>query len=89
LQLFCTIAAFFFFSLSFAQAQDASSPRQTQLLNGSGWQFVGYENATKPPDIGTDAFHQAAWTHMEVPQNFQTRAAYDTLTRGWYPTRED
>ena len=54
------------------------------LLNGSGWQFVGYEDATKPPDIGTDAFNQAAWTAVEVPHNFQTRAAYNTLTRGWY-----
>jgi hypothetical protein len=89
LQLFTLSLLFLLCSFSFAQAQDASSPRQTQLLNGSGWQFVGYEDATKPSDIGTDAFNQAAWTDVEVPHNFQTRAAYDTLTRGWYPTRED
>ena len=84
LQLFTLHLLFFLTSLSFAQAEDASSPRQAQLLNGSGWQFVGYEDTTKPPDIGTDAFNQAAWTPVEVPHNFQTRAAYNTLTRGWY-----
>jgi len=84
LQLFTLPLLCFLSSLSFARADDASSPRQAQLLNGSGWQFVGYEDATKPPNIGTDAFHQAPWTDVEVPHNFQTRAAYDTLTRGWY-----
>ena len=84
LQLFTLHLLFFLTSLSFAQTEGGSSPRQAQLLNGSGWQFVGYEDATKPPDIGTDAFNQAAWTAVEVPHNFQTRAAYNTLTRGWY-----
>ena len=60
LQLLTLPLLFFLTSLSFAEAEGASSPRQAQLLNGSGWQFVGYEDATKPPDIGTDAFNQAA-----------------------------
>jgi beta-galactosidase len=84
LQFFTLPLYFFLSALSLAQADDASSPRQAHLLNGSGWQFVGYGDSTPPPDIGTDAFNQAAWTDVEVPHNFQTRAAYDTLTRGWY-----
>ena len=82
-RLFTAPLAFFFTVFSFAQGED-TSPRQTQSLNGSAWQFVGYKDATKPPDIGTEALRQAPWTTVEVPHDFQTRAAYATLTRGWY-----
>jgi beta-galactosidase len=66
---------------------DAASPRQTQLLNSADWQFVGAGAEAPLPEIDSDAFGHAAWTKVSVPHNFQTRAAYDTLTRGWYRTQ--
>jgi beta-galactosidase len=63
---------------------DDSTGRQTELLNGTGWQFVGGGATDTLPDIGTDAFTKQTWTDISVPHNFQTRQAYDTLTKGWY-----
>lgn len=67
-------------------AADTSSLRQTQLLNGSGWQFVGAAEADLLPEIGSGGFKSAAWAPVSVPHNFQARmgGAYDTLTKGWY-----
>jgi len=70
-------------SVSVTQAEETPL-RQQQLLNGSGWQFVGAGQQTDLPEIGSDAFNQAAWTDISVPHDFQTRSAYDTLTKGWY-----
>jgi beta-galactosidase len=58
--------------------------RQQTLLSSSGWQFVGVGDNEALPEIGSDAFHQAAWAAVTVPHNFQTRAAYLILTKGWY-----
>ena len=65
-----------------ARAQAAT--RQIESLNGPGWQFVGAGDGATLPEIGADAFRQAAWTPVTIPHVFQTRAAYDTLTKGWY-----
>ena len=66
-----------------ARAQAAT--RKIESLNGPGWQFVGAGDGATLPEIGADAFRQAAWTApVTVPHVFQTRAAYDTLTKGWY-----
>jgi beta-galactosidase len=69
-----------------ARAQETSI-RQTELLNGPGWQFLGAGAAEGLPAIGTDAFNEGAWTAVTVPHIFQTRANYDTLTKGWYRRR--
>jgi beta-galactosidase len=74
----------FLLSLHQSAEADTASPRQMQLLNGNGWQFVGAAAAEKLPDIDSDAFKSAAWAPVSVPHDFQTRAAYDTLTKGWY-----
>ncbi len=63
---------------------DDSTARQAELLNGTDWQFVGGGEADTLPEIGTDAFSKQAWTNIAVPHNFQSRTAYDTLTKGWY-----
>ena len=65
-----------------ARAQDAT--RKIESLNGPGWQFVGAGDGATLPEIGADAFRQAAWTPVTIPHVFQTRAAYDTLMKGWY-----
>lgn len=54
------------------------------LLSGADWQFVGAADAATLPEIGTDAFTQAAWAPVTVPHIFQTRAAYLDLGKGWY-----
>jgi beta-galactosidase len=66
---------------------DAAPLRQMQLLNGPDWQFVGAGADAQLPQIDSDEFRQAAWTNVAVPHDFQTRAAYDTLTKGWYRTQ--
>ena len=58
-----------------------------ELLNGPGWRFVGSGASDPLPEFGSPAFNQAAWTPVSVPHIFQTRAAYDTLTKGWYADR--
>ena len=63
---------------------DTISPRQMQLLNGTGWQFVGAGATDTLPDVDSDGFKSAAWAPVSVPHDFQTRLAYDTLTKGWY-----
>ena len=73
-------------ALPTAQAQNAGT-RQTESLNGPGWQFVGAGADAPLPEIGSDGFRQAAWAAVSVPHVFQTRAAYDTLTKGWYRRR--
>ncbi len=65
------------------QAQ-APSLRQTELLNGAGWQFTGAGDGAALPALGSDAFVHAAWSNVTVPHIFQTRSAYDTLAKGWY-----
>jgi beta-galactosidase len=72
-----------FLSLSVARAAETDG-RVTELLNGAGWQFIGAGAETELPKIGTDEFNQASWTEVSVPHDFQTRRAYDTLTKGWY-----
>jgi hypothetical protein len=72
------------FVVSTVVLADEVSGRQQMLLSGPDWQFVGAGDNEALPEIGTDAFHQAAWTPVTVPHNFQTRAAYLTLTKGWY-----
>ncbi len=72
--------------LAFAQAEE-NSLRHTELLNGSRWQFIGAGAADALPEIGSPAFKQAAWKDVSIPHIFQTRAAYDTLTKGWYRRR--
>ena len=69
-----------------ARAQHPET-RQTESLNGPGWQFVGAAADAPLPEIGSDGFRQAAWEAVTVPHVFQTRAAYDTLTKGWYRRR--
>jgi beta-galactosidase/beta-glucuronidase len=63
---------------------DTTSPRQMQLLNGPDWQFFGAGATETLPGIDSDGFKSAAWAPVSVPHNFQTRTAYDTLTKGWY-----
>ena len=70
-------------ALSTALAQEKSG-RQMELLNGPDWQFIGAGDTAELPKIGSDEFTHAAWANVSVPHDFQTRTAYDTLTRGWY-----
>ena len=77
------IAVFAGFAAPAAPAQTAPV-RATESLNGNVWEFVGAGAEETLPEIGSDAFRQAAWTAVSVPHVFQTRAAYDTLTKGWY-----
>jgi beta-galactosidase len=80
-----TFAALLLTPLAGSFAADAvGGSRQLIPLSGDGWQFVGAGDSATLPEIGSDAFHQAAWTNVTVPHNFQTRSAYDTLSRGWY-----
>ena len=66
-------------------ARSAEAPqRSVESLSGTGWQFVGAEAPADLPAAGSPAFDQAAWADVSVPHNFQTRTAYDTLTKGWY-----
>ena len=76
-------ASLLFTTLATAHAQDKTG-RQMELLNGPEWQFIGAGDGTELPKIGSDEFKQAAWANVSVPHNFQTRNAYNTLTRGWY-----
>ncbi len=62
----------------------AAPGRQSELLNGDGWQFVGAGASEALPEVGSPAFGAAKWAGVTVPHNFQTRAAFDTLTKGWY-----
>ena len=80
---FALILLALFLSLHPTQAQ-TTSIRQTQLLNGAGWQFFGAADGAVLPAIGTPDFDSASWTAVTVPHIFQTRQAYDTLAKGWY-----
>ncbi len=77
---------FFLLLLSVAHAQQIQA-RKIESLNGAGWQFVGVADSATLPAADSDAFRQAPWSNVTVPHNFQTRAAYDALTRGWYRRR--
>ncbi len=68
--------------LSAATASD--SPRIETCLAGPDWQFVGAADADVPPSVDSAAYGTLAWMPVTVPHNFQTRAAFDTLTKGWY-----
>jgi beta-galactosidase len=57
--------------------------RQTNL-SGPGWQFAGTPGNGNLPAIDSDGFNQAGWTDVSIPHNFQTRAAFDEMTKGWY-----
>jgi beta-galactosidase len=70
-------------AVSTARAQEKAG-RQMELLNGPDWQFIGAGADAELPKIGSDEFTHAAWANVSVPHNFQTRNAYNTLTRGWY-----
>ncbi len=63
---------------------DTASPREMKLLNGPDWQFVGAGPTDTLPEVDSDGFKSAAWAPVSVPHVFQTRAAYDTLAKGWY-----
>ena len=61
-----------------------AQPRQQIPLAGPGWKFLGAGEEASLPEIGSPAFQEAAWSEVSVPHNFQTRAAYDTLSKGCY-----
>ncbi len=83
LRAFLLSPLFLIMTLSVAQAAEDSA-RQKELLSGPGWQFIGAGESATLPEIGSPAFDQAAWGDVTVPHNFQSRSAYDTLTKGWY-----
>ncbi len=80
---FGTILAYVPSGLAQAQA-DASSARVQTNLSGAGWQFVGAPEQGSLPAVDSDAFKQSSWSDISIPHNFQTRAAFDDLTKGWY-----
>jgi beta-galactosidase len=63
---------------------DASPVRLQTNLSGAGWQFVGAPEKGSLPEIDSSEFKQASWIDISVPHNFQTRAAFNYLTKGWY-----
>lgn len=79
-----TVALFFAANCIASAAPAASSPREKVLLTGSGWKFMGAADQDPLPTIDSDAFRNATWQEVSVPHNFQTRAAYDALGKGWY-----
>src|ERR1700734_730022 len=63
---------------------DAGTGRQQTDLSGADWQFVGASERGTLPVIDSDEFKRSAWTNISIPHNFQTRAAFNDITKGWY-----
>jgi beta-galactosidase len=63
---------------------DGGSGREPINLSGAGWQFMGASENGVLPAIDSDEFKQSAWTDIAIPHNFQTRAAFNDITKGWY-----
>jgi beta-galactosidase len=61
-----------------------ASARMQTNLSGSGWQFTGAPHNENLPAIDSDEFNRATWADISVPHNFQTRAAFNDITKGWY-----
>lgn len=70
---------------SHVYAQPEGSPGRQQInISGAGWQFTGAPENGNLPAIDSDDFKQSAWTDISIPHNFQTRAAFKDITKGWY-----
>ena len=63
---------------------DGSSGREQTNLSGAGWQFMGAPEGGALPVIDSDAFKQSSWSDISIPHNFQSRAAFNDVTKGWY-----
>jgi hypothetical protein len=79
------IVLVFFMEAKLVIAQSAEGlPRVVTNLAGSDWQFYGVPDGGTLPEIGSSAYEQGPWTTVSVPHDFQTRAAYKTIVKGWY-----
>ena len=66
-------------------AQSDGSPGREQInLSGTGWQFMGAPEGGSLPGIDSDALKQSSWNDISIPHVFQTRAAFNDITKGWY-----